>query len=337
MRYITSEAVADVLTKRIFPRHGTPNCILTDRGPQFVSHVFRKLMKLHGVIKLYTSAYHPQGNGIAEAFMKVLGHSLSTLVGNRPKDWDQYCEQVALAYRATPHPSTGETPFYLMHGRDLKLPVNRAVESLTSQVLPLTTLEKNLKTHLETLQEAHKDAQEALRRVHQVSSHKYDKDRKDVRYQVGDLVHVKLSFHELQDFPSSKLAPKWSEPERIVKVLDNGSTFDVGHLLTGETRRVHALRLKPHQSVQGSYSPLNLREVTDPLTTPPTWKEEETQERYESAIIPPEPTSHEENEDTGAREQPKAQLYTGPASGLRRTDARRANELLKEQERQALQ
>ena len=333
MRYITSEAVAEVLTRRIFPRHGTPKCILTDRGPQFVSAVFQKLMKLYGVVKLYTSAYHPQGNGIAEAFMKILGNSLRTLVNKRLSDWDKYCEQIALAYRATPHPSTGETPFYLMHGRDLKLPMERMVEELTMPVLPLTGHESDLKAHLLCLQEAHREAHEALRRVHQVSSHRYDEARRDVHYRVGDLVHVKLSFHELQEWSSSKLAPRWSEPERIAKILDNGRTFDVENLLTGSKRRVHAVRLKPHLTCTGQLSPEDLKGVTQSLRGPPIWEPSGIRDYHEHAILQQTSTdlgSEQEREIDSASSQPSQ----GQSSyGFRRTVQRRAQETIGRQER----
>ena len=336
MRYITSEAVADVLTRRIFPRHGTPKCILTDRGPQFVSAVFQKLMKLHGVIKLFTSAYHPQGNGIAEAFMKVLGNSLSTLVNKHQSDWDKYCEQIALAYRATPHPSTGETPFYLMHGRDLKLPMERMVEELTTSVLPLTEPESDLKAHLLCLQEAHRDAHEALRKVHQVSARRYDEKRRDVQYRVGDLVHVKLSFHELQGYSSSKLAPRWSEPERIVRVLENGRTYDVEQLLTGNRRQVHATRLKPHRTIADGLSPVNLREVTQYLRAPPIWKPSDRRERYESAILQRTSTNSGEQLDKGRGPASEQHSQRPSAYGLRHTIEGRAQEAVRRQERLGL-
>ena len=36
------------------------------------------------------TAYHPQSNGIAEGFMKVLGHSLAILTRYRATDWDMH-------------------------------------------------------------------------------------------------------------------------------------------------------------------------------------------------------------------------------------------------------
>ena len=47
---------------------------------------------------------------------------LSKLVEKRGKNWDELLDLVLLAYRTTPHTSTGESPFFLLYGRDARLP-----------------------------------------------------------------------------------------------------------------------------------------------------------------------------------------------------------------------
>ena len=47
---------------------------------------------------------------------------LSKLVVNKGSDWDQVLGPLLFAYRIMPHSSTGETPFFLLYGRDAKLP-----------------------------------------------------------------------------------------------------------------------------------------------------------------------------------------------------------------------
>lgn len=47
---------------------------------------------------------------------------LAKKVKKNGKDWDVQLPYVLFAYRATPQESTGETPLYLLYGRDPVLP-----------------------------------------------------------------------------------------------------------------------------------------------------------------------------------------------------------------------
>ena len=75
---------------------------------------------LLGLKKVNTTAYHPQMDGLVERFNRTLTDMLAKIVKENGKDWDLQLPYVLLAYRATPQESTGETPFYLLYGRDLQ-------------------------------------------------------------------------------------------------------------------------------------------------------------------------------------------------------------------------
>ena len=58
---------------------GCPSRLLTDGGPQFVADISREFCNKYNISKTVSTAYHPQSNRVAEAFMKVLSHSLAIL------------------------------------------------------------------------------------------------------------------------------------------------------------------------------------------------------------------------------------------------------------------
>ena len=58
----TAKTVAQFLRKEIFTRWGIPDYILSDRGPQFVSSLFKELCEQWTVTPKLTTAYHPQTN-----------------------------------------------------------------------------------------------------------------------------------------------------------------------------------------------------------------------------------------------------------------------------------
>ena len=60
--------------------------------------------------------------------MRSLKKSLAALVSEGGRDWDLFLAAVALAHNSTPHTVTGYSPFFLTHGREAVLPVQRYLD-----------------------------------------------------------------------------------------------------------------------------------------------------------------------------------------------------------------
>ncbi|KAL0148604.1 hypothetical protein M9458_056151 [Cirrhinus mrigala] len=61
---------------QVFRQFGIPEEIVSDRGPQFISHVWKAFFKLLGVSVNLSSGYHPQTNGQTERKIQELGRYL---------------------------------------------------------------------------------------------------------------------------------------------------------------------------------------------------------------------------------------------------------------------
>jgi len=72
----------------------------------------------------------------------------------------------------------------------------------------------------------------------------YDKGRIDIKRRVGDLVLVSLTDAERAKFVSRKLAPRWSRPVKVTKILKNGVTYEV-QKKDGTRAKLHITRLLP--------------------------------------------------------------------------------------------
>ena len=78
-----------------------------------------------GIHKLNTTTYHPQTDGLVERFNGTLKDMLAKTVKANSRDWEQHLPFVLFAYRTSPQTSTGESPFYILYGRDPGLPTDR--------------------------------------------------------------------------------------------------------------------------------------------------------------------------------------------------------------------
>ena len=184
-----AETVARCLLDLVW-QHGVPNCIIHDRAAEFLSDVLQETATLIGVKQLPTSGGHPQTDGLVERFKKTLKQMLSKVVDKRGQNWDKLLGAVSLAYRATPHASTGMSPFFLVYGRTPCLPtvldfMNPMPRFPVMETEYGAALEKELKEVRSLVQ---KNLQAAQRRQ---KSH-YDRRAKHVKLKVGDLVMLSV-------------------------------------------------------------------------------------------------------------------------------------------------
>src|SRR5271168_4400574 len=60
MKEITAAATADVFVRSFYRHHGLPAAIVSDRGKQFVGHMWARVCKLLKIVQRVSTAYHPE-------------------------------------------------------------------------------------------------------------------------------------------------------------------------------------------------------------------------------------------------------------------------------------
>jgi len=65
-------------------------------------------------------------NGGMERFHGTMHAMLAKWIQTNQRDWDEKRPAVAFAYRASEHESTGFSPYFLMHGREARIPADTA-------------------------------------------------------------------------------------------------------------------------------------------------------------------------------------------------------------------
>lgn len=103
----------------VFTRYGYPFSLKSDNAPQFVSKEFENFLATHGIQPRKSPPLCSQANGEVERQNRNLLKSLKAAEAEGKK-WKDKLDKFLLAYKTTPHNSTGATPAFLMFGRELK-------------------------------------------------------------------------------------------------------------------------------------------------------------------------------------------------------------------------
>ena len=112
MTSTTTKATLEKLTE-VFSRHGLPEAIVSDNGPQLASEEFKSYCQSRGIRHILTPPFHPASNGLAERFVQTFKSSLKkNLKDGKSLSW--VVSEILLQYRITPHPATGKTPAEFM-------------------------------------------------------------------------------------------------------------------------------------------------------------------------------------------------------------------------------
>ena len=119
---ISASTVADAFAQGIVSNYGIPASITTDNGSQFSSALWTQLMQTWGIKSHFTTAYHPESNGLVERFHRRLKESIIALGTEEPNDWFWRLPCSLLAIRTTLKPDLGASPADLVYGEGLAIP-----------------------------------------------------------------------------------------------------------------------------------------------------------------------------------------------------------------------
>jgi transposase InsO family protein len=123
VKLANEETVIRFLYSDILANYGVPSEVLTDRGKCFLGSAVEEFIRKYQVHHLKTTPYHPQTNGMVERVHSILNHSIRTL-SQEPDRWDECLEQAVFGIRIRKHSVTGISPFELVYGQQVRLPVD---------------------------------------------------------------------------------------------------------------------------------------------------------------------------------------------------------------------
>ncbi|XP_038687346.1 uncharacterized protein LOC119996729 [Tripterygium wilfordii] len=209
--HYTSTMVAAVFVRDIIKLHGLPRSIVTDRDPLFLSTFWQEVFKLQGTKLNMSSAYHPQTDGQTEVLNRCLEMYLRCFVQDNPAHWLKFLPWAEYSYNTAYHTASGMTPFQALYGRLPPLiqkyfPGSTTCDAVDHELITRDELLRLLKTNLQRAQ---------LRMKNQADQH-----RREVQFEVGDLVFIRLQPYRqlsLRLRRDQKLGPRYFGPFPIIQ------------------------------------------------------------------------------------------------------------------------
>ncbi|MBW0583465.1 hypothetical protein O181_123180 [Austropuccinia psidii MF-1] len=207
------------LLSRVISHKGLFKNIIRDRDPKFTSPLWTNIHKLFGTKLSFSTAYHPQTDGLAERMIQTLEEIIRRFCayGSEFKDsdgfthdWCTLIPEMELPYKTSVHSSTGQTPAMLEKGWNARLPAATPRKDLIE--IHLTA--SRLKIMIYKVKHHEK---KSMNDTFDYAKQKWDKSHKVPDFKVGDLVLVStLNFNNIKS--PKKLKDSYVGPFVIVAV-----------------------------------------------------------------------------------------------------------------------
>ncbi|GJU01855.1 putative nucleotidyltransferase, ribonuclease H [Tanacetum coccineum] len=157
-----------------------------------------------------STAFHPQTDGQSERTIQTLEDMLRACALEWTGSWDEYLCLVEFAYNNSWHASIKAAPFELLYGRKCRAPI--CWDEVGERLIEGPEL-------IEITNEKVAVAKEKLKEARSRQKSYADKHRRDLEFQVGDRVFLKVSpFRGVKRFGiKGKLSPRFIGPFEILE------------------------------------------------------------------------------------------------------------------------
>ncbi|XP_072073959.1 uncharacterized protein [Arachis hypogaea] len=149
----------------------------------FTSKFWEQCCGTHGITLARSSAYHPESDGQTEVLNWCLEMYLRCYTQENPKDWFKLLPWAAYSYNSSFHSAIGMTPFKVVFGRDPP-----PLLKYEPRPLDIPSLQEQLQQRDRVLVMLRRNLERAQQRMKAQA----DCKRREVDFQIGDFVYVKL-------------------------------------------------------------------------------------------------------------------------------------------------
>lgn len=238
---VKSEMICRAMFDNYIVAKGCPRILITDNATYFKSDQFSEFCRIHGIEKRHISDYSAHVNGRVEKPNQSIANILAAL-SKENKEWDELVPQVMLALNSSIHEATHTSPFFLEHGRDMRLPysLHESSQTFASKYDYIENLLSKLPITFQKVLE-NLNVQEQKHIKHSERKTKIER----FQFPIGSLCY--LLKPNIKSNLSKKLRPKYLGPFRIIDRLS-----PVNYVLRSldnprKTLRSHVNRMSPFE------------------------------------------------------------------------------------------
>ena len=247
----TADEVLDIFVNEIVRRHGFPRAVTSDRGSNLIQGSVAEYYEACGIQLVASDSYMHNTAGLVERFNGTLKDILRGFLVDVDEDadviglrWWRYLTYGLLSYNMSDATATGYSPFFLMYGRDARLPLQNTLLPLAESVASYSDY---VQKHLEQLSAAWKDAREKVAAAASTGRQQQNLSR-DISFELkpGDRVLIKKPNHQGLEVP-------YAGPFRVAEVLgdDRVQLRDL-HRIMHDEFHISRLKLYPYVDNDGN-------------------------------------------------------------------------------------
>ncbi len=216
--------------KHVVSKHGWPEEIVSDRGPQYNNQFWRELTRLMRTTRNLSSAYRPQHNGQTERVNRVIEEVLRAYVKPDQTDWDEFLPAVEFAINNSWHESVHNTPFFLNYGQHPHLPSHTGLPSKVPAA----------ENYVRGIEKAVAEAKRCMRAAQDRMRHYANTNTPLLDVQPGQLVMLSTANLRRDQYGVRKLRPRWVGPFKVLLVHEHrGAPVAVQLELPAAWTRIH--------------------------------------------------------------------------------------------------
>ena len=195
-----SATIVESLKNRVFPfLPKVPTKLLTDNGPEFISSEFAAFLNDEGIIHQLTTPYHPSSNGAVERVNRTI-QSFLRGIECEGGNWDKHLPKAISVYNNTLHSELNMSPSMFLLTKAHKM----------DNIVPVDS-----------------EITKKWRLGHP----------KFLSFEIGETVIMKRN--KIGNLSTNKLEPNYKGPFKVLKVNNNGVTYQLFDECSGNVIRAH--------------------------------------------------------------------------------------------------